>query len=52
MPPKNQPKPPNKKAEEKKKQKALEDRTFGMKNKKMRAQLEKNVMIFLPKSLK
>lgn len=42
MPPKNQPKP-NKKVEEKKKQKMLEDRTFGMKNKKMRAQLEKNV---------
>ncbi|KAI3421178.1 hypothetical protein GPALN_014807 [Globodera pallida] len=43
MPPKNQPKP-NKKTEEKKKQKVLEDRTFGIKNKKLRAQLEKNIM--------
>ncbi|KAL3087697.1 hypothetical protein niasHS_008675 [Heterodera schachtii] len=43
MPPKNAPKT-SKKAEEKKKQKVLEDRTFGMKNKKLRAQMEKNIM--------
>lgn len=41
MPPKNQP-PKNKKADEKKKQEALKDRTFGLKNKKLRAQIEKN----------
>jgi hypothetical protein len=39
MPPKQKPN----KAEEKKKQEALKDRTFGLKNKKLRAQLEKNV---------
>ena len=40
MPPKQKPN----KAEEKKKQEALKDRTFGLKNKKLRAQLEKNIM--------
>jgi hypothetical protein len=43
MPPKNAPKP--NKAEQKKKQEALKDKTFGMKNKKQRAQIEKNVKI-------
>uniref|UniRef100_A0A914KRK6 C3H1-type domain-containing protein n=1 Tax=Meloidogyne incognita TaxID=6306 RepID=A0A914KRK6_MELIC len=43
MPPKNQP-PKNKKADEKKKQEALKDRTFGLKNKKLRAQIEKNIL--------
>ncbi|CAK5036762.1 unnamed protein product [Meloidogyne enterolobii] len=43
MPPKNQP-PKNKKADEKKKQEVLKDRTFGLKNKKLRAQIEKNIL--------
>jgi hypothetical protein len=45
MPPKNA--PPKNKKEEKKKQEALKDKTFGMKNKKLRAQIEKNVKAFV-----